>query len=174
MPAPAAASLAAVSTPPAPTPPSFSIQAGNLVGVRSRLQVPVAGQSAADQCRRLLQLLHRPASLDFPFQSGGGRAQYPANAKHAEIWGTEFEATAIPFRGMEATAGYSFISPKYTEWTDLVIDPVSGKITGEESVADKRSFPTPHRIRSMPGSHTRRHPRPPAPLSRTSMCTGRT
>jgi len=81
----------------------------------------------------------------FHSSPAGGVLSIPSNAERAEIWGAEFEGTAIPFRGMEATAGYSFISPKYTKWTDLIVDPVTGKILGSESVADKRSFPyTPH------------------------------
>ena len=40
------------------------------------------------------------------------------NAGAAEIWGTEVEATAVPLRGVEVTAGYSFTSPKYTEFLD--------------------------------------------------------
>jgi outer membrane protein OmpA-like peptidoglycan-associated protein len=77
----------------------------------------------------------------FHSSPAGGVLSIPANADRAEIWGMEFEGAAVPFRGLEATLGYSFLAPKYTKWTDLVIDSTTGKITGSESVADKRSFP---------------------------------
>jgi len=76
----------------------------------------------------------------FHASPAGGVLSIPANADRAEIWGTEFEATAIPFRGMEATASYSFIAPKYTRWKDLTIDPVTGQTTGTEDVAAQRTF----------------------------------
>ncbi|MFN8625262.1 MAG: TonB-dependent receptor [Candidatus Binatia bacterium] len=72
---------------------------------------------------------------------GGGVLSIPANAERAEIWGMEFEGTVIPFRGLEADLTYAFLAPKYTKWTDLVVDPVTGQILGSESVADQRSFP---------------------------------
>jgi len=56
------------------------------------------------------------------------------NAANAEIWGTEFEGAVIPFRGVEATASYSFLAPKYTEWIDLV----NGQLV---DVSNQRAFP---------------------------------
>jgi len=78
---------------------------------------------------------------EFRASPGGGALSIPANAERAEIWGMEFEGTAIPFGGLEANLRYNFLAPKYTKWTDLIVDPVTGQILGSESVADKRSFP---------------------------------
>ncbi|MFN8625227.1 MAG: TonB-dependent receptor [Candidatus Binatia bacterium] len=82
-----------------------------------------------------MQLLESRAS------PGGGALAIPANAERAEIWGMEFEGTAILFRGLEANLGYTFVAPTYTNWTDLVVDPVTGQILGRENVGEKRSFP---------------------------------
>jgi iron complex outermembrane receptor protein len=68
------------------------------------------------------------------------------NVDSAEIWGMEFEATAIPLRGLEATVSYSFLAPKYTKWRDLKFD-ANGNLMVDanknpilEDVADKRAF----------------------------------
>ncbi|MFN8628511.1 MAG: TonB-dependent receptor [Candidatus Binatia bacterium] len=69
------------------------------------------------------------------------------NADRAEIWGMEFEAAAIPVRGLEATVNYSFLSPTYTKWRDQKFDANNQPIfdpSGDpvlEDVADKRAFP---------------------------------
>jgi iron complex outermembrane recepter protein len=76
-----------------------------------------------------------------------GAVSIPSNVDSAEIWGMEFEGTAIPFRGLEATVSYSFLAPKYTKWLDQkfdaagipIFDPSGNPVL--ESVADKRSFP---------------------------------
>ena len=77
----------------------------------------------------------------------GGANSIISNAASAEIWGMEFEGAAIPFRGVEATVSYSFLSPKYKEWLDTQVDangsPVfdaSGKPVLID-VAKQRSFP---------------------------------
>lgn len=70
------------------------------------------------------------------------------NADRAEIWGMEFEGTAIPVRGIEATANYSFIAPKYTKWIDQLTDalgnPLFDPVTHKPIVGDvssQRAFP---------------------------------
>ncbi|MFN8625691.1 MAG: OmpA family protein [Candidatus Binatia bacterium] len=76
-----------------------------------------------------------------------GALSVSSNAERAEIWGMEFEATAIPFRGLEATVAYSFLAPKYTKWMDQKFDANNRPIFGPdgkpvlESVADQRAFP---------------------------------
>ncbi|MFN8627011.1 MAG: TonB-dependent receptor plug domain-containing protein [Candidatus Binatia bacterium] len=76
-----------------------------------------------------------------------GAVSIPANADRAEIWGMEFEGTAIPFRGMEATVSYSFLAPKYTKWLDQKFDAAGNPLFDAagnpilENVGDKRSFP---------------------------------
>ncbi|MFN8627005.1 MAG: TonB-dependent receptor [Candidatus Binatia bacterium] len=76
-----------------------------------------------------------------------GILSIPSNADRAEIWGMEFEGAAIPFRGLEATVSYSFLSPKYTKWLDQKFDSSGNPVfdpSGEpvlENVADKRAFP---------------------------------
>jgi len=75
-----------------------------------------------------------------------GTLQITANVDRAEIWGMEFEGTAIPFRGMEATVAYSFLAPKFTKWLDQafdannqpIFDPSGNPVL--ENVADKRTF----------------------------------
>ena len=75
-----------------------------------------------------------------------GALSIPANVDKAEIWGMEAEALAIPFRGVEVSANYSFLAPKYTEWNDQAFDANGNPIfdsSGKpvfESVADQRSF----------------------------------
>lgn len=44
------------------------------------------------------------------------------NAGKAEIWGMEFEGTAVPLPGFEVSVNYSFIAPKYTEWLEQKFD----------------------------------------------------
>jgi iron complex outermembrane recepter protein len=80
-----------------------------------------------------------------------GVLSIPANAERAEIWGTEFDGTAIPFRGLEATVSYSFLVPKYTEWNDIKFDAAGRPVFDSkgnpvlESVGNQRSFPfAPH------------------------------
>jgi iron complex outermembrane receptor protein len=69
-----------------------------------------------------------------------------SNVDRAEIWGMEVEATAIPFRGVEATVGYSFLAPKFTKWLDQKVDAANHPILDSsgnpvlENVADRRSF----------------------------------
>ena len=76
-----------------------------------------------------------------------GAVSIPANADRAEIWGMEFEGTAVPFRGLEATVSYSFLAPKYTKWMDQKFDAAGNPIFDSagnpvlESVVDQRSFP---------------------------------
>ncbi|MBP1687073.1 MAG: outer membrane protein precursor, partial [Deltaproteobacteria bacterium] len=83
----------------------------------------------------------------FHFSPTLGYVSIPSNADRAEIWGTEFEAAAIPFRGLEATVSYSFLAPKYTKWMDQKFDAAGNPIFDSagnpalESVADKRAFP---------------------------------
>lgn len=60
------------------------------------------------------------------------------NADRAEIWGMEFEGSAIPMRGVEAMANYSFIAPKYTKWID-VPDPTNPALKAD--VSSQRAFP---------------------------------
>lgn len=76
-----------------------------------------------------------------------GAFSVPSNVDSAEIWGMEFEGTAIPVRGLEATVNYSFLAPKFTKWLDQKFNadgtPAFDPITHQavlESVADKRSF----------------------------------
>jgi iron complex outermembrane receptor protein len=78
-----------------------------------------------------------------------GSLSISGNADRAEIWGTEFEAIAIPFRGLEAIVTYSFSAPKYTKWLDQKFDANGNPVfTGPnkdipvlENVANQRSFP---------------------------------
>jgi iron complex outermembrane receptor protein len=70
--------------------------------------------------------------------AGGGAFSEESNAERAEIWGMEFEGAAIPMRGVEATANYSFIAPKYTKWTDFT-DITNPNIRGD--VSSQRAFP---------------------------------
>ncbi|MBP1686512.1 MAG: TonB-dependent receptor [Deltaproteobacteria bacterium] len=75
-----------------------------------------------------------------------GTLQISSNVDRAEIWGMEFEGTAIPFRGMEATVAYSFLAPKFTKWLDQafdannrpIFDPAGNPVL--ENVADQRTF----------------------------------
>jgi iron complex outermembrane receptor protein len=76
-----------------------------------------------------------------------GETLIVSNVDTAEIWGTEFEGTAIPFRGLEATVSYSFLAPKYTKWFDHKFDAAGKPLFDNagnpitESVADQRSWP---------------------------------
>jgi iron complex outermembrane receptor protein len=73
-----------------------------------------------------------------------GAFSQETNAQNAEIWGTEFEAAAIPVRGVEGSVNYSFLAPQYTKWIDPVIDD-NGNITGHVDVTHQRAFAhTPH------------------------------
>jgi iron complex outermembrane recepter protein len=76
-----------------------------------------------------------------------GALSVSSNAERAEIWGMEFEATAIPFRGLEANVSYSFLAPKYTKWLDQRFDALNKPIFDAaghpvlDSVGDLRAFP---------------------------------
>ena len=83
------------------------------------------------------------------------------NAEKAEIWGMEFEGTAVPVRGLEVTVGYSFIAPKYLTWTDQkfdqngnpVFDSQGNPVT--ENVANHRAFAdAPHHQGSVGVTYT--------------------
>jgi iron complex outermembrane receptor protein len=82
----------------------------------------------------------------FRFSPGYGPVNSYTNAANAEIWGMEFEGTAIPLRGLEATVGYSFLAPKYLKWLDQKFDANNLPIFDAngnpvyEDVKDKRSF----------------------------------
>ncbi|MFN8627043.1 MAG: OmpA family protein [Candidatus Binatia bacterium] len=82
---------------------------------------------------------------------GLGAYSVVGNVESAEIWGMEFEGTAVPVRGIEATVGYSFIAPKYLKWMDQKFDAAGNPIFDSagnpvlEDVADHRAFPhLPH------------------------------
>jgi iron complex outermembrane receptor protein len=81
------------------------------------------------------------------FSPGLGAVRIPANVDTAEIWGMEFEGTAIPFRGLEATVSYSFLAPKYTKWLDQKFDANGNPVFDTagnpvlENVANTRTFP---------------------------------
>ena len=76
-----------------------------------------------------------------------GSVSYLTNAASAEVWGMEFDGTAIPFRGAEVTVGYSFLAPKFTEWLDQkfdasnrpIYDPSGNPVL--EDVKNQRTFP---------------------------------
>jgi iron complex outermembrane receptor protein len=50
----------------------------------------------------------------------GGNFRVTGNVDKAEIWGMEFEGTALLLRGLEVTANYSFVAPKYLTWNETV------------------------------------------------------
>lgn len=45
------------------------------------------------------------------------------NAGKTRIWGSEVEAVAIPFRGVEFTGNYAYLNAKYTEFIDQLYGP---------------------------------------------------
>ena len=75
-----------------------------------------------------------------------GLFQVAGNADRAEIWGMEVEGTAIPVRGVELTATYGFIAPKFTKWSDQaftanntpIFDPSGQPVL--ENVANTRTW----------------------------------
>lgn len=83
-------------------------------------------------------------SLFHPSGQSGAFSQQ-TNADKAEIWGMEFEAAAIPVRGVEASVNYSFLAPQYTKWIEPQFD-VNGNVTGPGvDVTHQRAFAhTPH------------------------------
>jgi len=54
------------------------------------------------------------------------------NAASSEIWGAEMEASAVPVRGLELSATYSFLSPKYKEWNDQLLDGTGNAVIGPD------------------------------------------
>jgi iron complex outermembrane receptor protein len=77
-------------------------------------------------------------SVFHPSKTFGAFSQ-EANADKAEIWGMEFEAGAIPVRGVEAAVNYSFLAPQYTKWIDPVFDN-EGNIIARTDVTHQRAF----------------------------------
>ncbi|MFN8625859.1 MAG: TonB-dependent receptor [Candidatus Binatia bacterium] len=76
----------------------------------------------------------------------GGEVSRNENAGASEIWGSEVELTAAPWRGVETSVNYAFLSPKYTKWVAQKFidgipqfDPQGNPIM--EDVADQRRFP---------------------------------
>lgn len=69
-----------------------------------------------------------------------------SNVDSAEIWGSEVEVTAIPFRGFEVTGTYSYTSPKFLKWLDQRFDASNRPVfdaNGKpvlDNVARQRSF----------------------------------
>jgi iron complex outermembrane receptor protein len=43
------------------------------------------------------------------------------NAGKTRIWGSEVEAVAVPFRGVELTGNYAYLNAKYTEFIDQLV-----------------------------------------------------
>ncbi|MFN8626456.1 MAG: TonB-dependent receptor [Candidatus Binatia bacterium] len=82
----------------------------------------------------------------FRFSPGYGPVNSYTNAANAEIWGMEFEGTAIPLHGLEATVGYSFLATKYLKWLDQKFDANNLPVLDAngnpvfEDVKDQRSF----------------------------------
>lgn len=48
--------------------------------------------------------------------TSGGVATFLQNAGQSEFWGAEVEMTAVPLRGVEATATYSYLDARYLKW----------------------------------------------------------
>jgi iron complex outermembrane receptor protein len=81
------------------------------------------------------------------FSPDTGTQTIISNAGSSEIWGGEFEVAAVPLRGLEVTASYALIDPKYKEWLDQKFDASNKPVFGPdgqpvlEDVKDRRSFP---------------------------------
>ena len=95
--------------------------------------------------------------------------------------GVEVEVTAIPLRGVEATATYGFLAPKFTEWLDQKFDANGQPDIRRQRQAGSRERGEPARpSRSLPRTSSRwgsptRHRRPAtARFRRTSIRIGRT
>jgi len=56
------------------------------------------------------------------FSTTGGLSGQNINAGKAEMWGSEVELTAIPLRGLEATASYAYLAAKYLEYAQQAQD----------------------------------------------------
>jgi len=57
------------------------------------------------------------------FQAGpSGPQSILQNAGKSRIWGSEVEATAIPLRGVEIDASYTYINAKFTEFLEQAFD----------------------------------------------------
>ncbi|MFN8624758.1 MAG: TonB-dependent receptor [Candidatus Binatia bacterium] len=84
-----------------------------------------------------------------------GVLSFVSNVDSAEIWGSELELTAVPFRGLEVTATYGLTLPKFLEWNDQKFDasnqpvfengpqcpaPAPPCVPVTENVASKRAF----------------------------------
>ena len=52
----------------------------------------------------------------------GGVLTLEENAASSELWGMEFEGAVLPLPGLEITATYAFIAPKFKEWLDQEFD----------------------------------------------------
>lgn len=75
-----------------------------------------------------------------------GTLTVETNAASSEIWGSEVEVTAAPLRGLEVTASYGFVAPKFKEFLDQKVDANGLPILDAndkpvlEDVKDQRSF----------------------------------
>lgn len=82
----------------------------------------------------------------FRASNQGGVLSLLSNVDSAEVWGSEVEVTAIPFRGMEVTATYGVTLPKYLKWFDQKFDANNQPIFDAngnpvlENVASQRAF----------------------------------
>ena len=75
-----------------------------------------------------------------------GTANVQTNAASSEIWGSEVEVAAAPLRGVDLTATYAYVAPKFKEFLDQKFDadglPVFDANGNPvlEDVKDQRSF----------------------------------
>jgi len=81
------------------------------------------------------------------FSPETGQQTTNENAGKSEYWGSEVEVVAIPIRGVEATANYTYLSAKYLEWNSQKFvngipqfDPNTGQPV-TENVANQRQVP---------------------------------
>ncbi|MFN8628531.1 MAG: TonB-dependent receptor [Candidatus Binatia bacterium] len=81
------------------------------------------------------------------FSPTTGQQTTNENAGKSEYWGSEVELVAVPVRGVEATANYTYLSAKYLEWNSQKFiggvpqfDPSTGQPI-KENVASQRQVP---------------------------------
>jgi len=75
----------------------------------------------------------------------GGYVTTTSNVDSAEVWGSEVEVTAVPVRGLEATATYGLTLGSLKKWLEPTVDPTTGN-TVQANIASQRrwAFQPPH------------------------------
>lgn len=75
----------------------------------------------------------------------GGFVTATSNVDSAEVWGSELEVTAVPVRGLEATATYGLTLGSFENWLEPRVDPTTGKTVPTNIASERRwAYQPPH------------------------------